>query len=287
MKRLVKFLIIILFSSSTLMAETKVTTYVVKVQEERESTRFTLTEWLKIKERMKLMDVWLAMFSDPKKDQFQPELNVWWRQNMGDLSMADQLVGDEEAKLTSSTISGQLWLTNIVSSTVGIRMLNIDLGFEGGQKKSETYTSDVAYNWDRSMQRTYYTANFRLFGKNIQDSLLAVKYGQHKSKNSIIKRDSAFADTDFSGVLAGGELQLYLFKWCGVEGNYLKFGGKSSLSSSSEPTGFYYDYLVYIEISILRLTAGKYKEAWTFPREGLENYKSTEEGVLAGLKLLL
>ena len=47
---------------------TVVTTYVTKVQEKRRSTRWTLTEWLRIKERMRMMDVWLAMFSSPKKE---------------------------------------------------------------------------------------------------------------------------------------------------------------------------------------------------------------------------
>ena len=55
---------------------TTVTTYVVSTQEERNSTRWTLTEWLRIKERTRLMDVWLAMFSNPKQNIFAPELNV-------------------------------------------------------------------------------------------------------------------------------------------------------------------------------------------------------------------
>jgi hypothetical protein len=62
--------------SQSIKAETVVTTYVTKVQEERQTTRWTLTEWLRIKERMQMMDLWLAMFSDPKKDRFRPELVV-------------------------------------------------------------------------------------------------------------------------------------------------------------------------------------------------------------------
>ena len=49
------------------LADTQVTTYVIKTQDERDQTRWTLTEWLRIKERMKMMDVWLAMFSDPRR----------------------------------------------------------------------------------------------------------------------------------------------------------------------------------------------------------------------------
>ncbi len=51
------FFLIISFSLvKAVQAETYVTTYVTKVQEQRKSTRWTLTEWLRIKERMKLMD---------------------------------------------------------------------------------------------------------------------------------------------------------------------------------------------------------------------------------------
>jgi len=53
----------------------RVVTYIEDVQEERKSTRWTLTEWLRIKERMKMMDVWLWMFPYPKKGKFPPELS--------------------------------------------------------------------------------------------------------------------------------------------------------------------------------------------------------------------
>ena len=38
-------------------------TFVVKKQEEKQSTRWTLAEWLKTRDRMKLMDLWLALHS--------------------------------------------------------------------------------------------------------------------------------------------------------------------------------------------------------------------------------
>src|SRR5262245_64424210 len=89
-------------SSTTVLADSTVTTYVVKVQEERETTRWTLTEWLKIKERMRMMDLWLAMFSDPKKDKFQPELMLSYGLTRGDYSFASEDATLEEGGLSGS-----------------------------------------------------------------------------------------------------------------------------------------------------------------------------------------
>ena len=67
-------IIMLLVSSSKAIADQVVVVKVIENrQEKRKSTRWTLTEWLKIKERMKMMDVWLAMFS-PKKPEFTPRV---------------------------------------------------------------------------------------------------------------------------------------------------------------------------------------------------------------------
>jgi hypothetical protein len=47
----------------TAYAEDQVFTFVVKKQEEKKKTRWTLAEWLETRDRMRLMDMWLAMNS--------------------------------------------------------------------------------------------------------------------------------------------------------------------------------------------------------------------------------
>ena len=51
-----------------------------------------------------------------------------------------------------------------------------------------------------------------------------------------------------------------------------------------EHVGTYYDYLGYVEISLLRIYGGVYHEAWTVTRQEQE-IKTTEKGTIGGVKL--
>ena len=120
-------------------AETVVTTYVVKTQEERKSTRWTLTEWLRIKERMKMMDVWLAMFSDPQKDrEFRPELNLVYQQNRGTMTLGDGEGESSSGPMEGYSIKAQFWLTNLISSTTGAAHSTSILALRVGRKTPVT-----------------------------------------------------------------------------------------------------------------------------------------------------
>lgn len=258
---------------------TTVTTYVTTVQEERETTRWTLTEWLRIKERMKMMDVWLAMFSDPKKDRFAPELMLSYGMTRGSLAHASG-GAEQTAALSGKAGKAQLWLTNLVSSTVGIRMLNVDLGVEGFQRQTGSFQPEAATGTTpvdetpgdmRTLKTSYYSGNLRVFGKNVQDSSLVLKYGRYSTANAIAGIQTT------SGAAAGAELQLYLFRWLGLEGNYMRY---------DKAAGSYYDYQAYIEISLLRFSGGPYMEEWTKTSDetGLE-VKTKEKGYVGNVKL--
>ena len=116
------FLLSLLFSVVSVQAQTKVTKYVFETQEKRQSTRWTLTEWLRIKERMKLMDVWLAMFSSPQKAKFAPELSLQYGLGAGsyELSSADEGEVFSLEKLQQETIRGQFYFTNAISASKSI-----------------------------------------------------------------------------------------------------------------------------------------------------------------------
>lgn len=299
----------LLLSSPLAQGETVVTTYVTKVQEERESTRWTLTEWLRIKERMRLMDVWLAIFSSPEKDKFRPELNISYGLTKGQSTLTNPEGGSEQASVNGRTVRAQLWLTNILSSSAGIRTLNVDLGFEGFARDSGPFapaakaasigadsssnatnataassSSDRSLSTQRAIATTYYAADLRVFGKNIQDSSLVLKYGQYQSKNSVPYDVSG--EASFKGIVAGAELQLYLLKALGIEGNYLNYGGSQRLADESERKGHYHDYTAFVEVSLLRLMIGRYEETWNMTEsESGSSNKIREQGLLAGMKL--
>ena len=83
---------------------------------------------------MKMMDVWLAMNSDPKKDKFRPEIQFAYQMAQGDydLRVGKNNVVDDFMKSDYLSNVGrlQLYLTNIVTAATGWKMPNIDLGME-------------------------------------------------------------------------------------------------------------------------------------------------------------
>jgi len=280
--------------ASPAAADTVVTTYVTHVQEERASTRWTLTEWLRIKERMRLMDLWLAMFSNPKKDHFSPELNLSYSIAKGNLALTapGQGAGPGEA-VTGTEMRAQLWLTNLVSGLVGVRTLNIDIGLEGFAKSldgfhQQTTATDPAASpvTDDALgaKRLAYAAALRLFGKSTQDTSLILKYGAYKQTSAIPALGDPSLGKDRQGVQAGGELSVYFCNWLGAEGNYMAMGDDRRVVGADDVQGSYYDYSGFIEVSLLRLMVGRYHEDWRL--RGTNGWTKTgESGFLGGVKL--
>ncbi|MDA9951048.1 hypothetical protein N9D31_00605 [Oligoflexaceae bacterium] len=285
-------LVLMCFSAS-LVAESKwrtYRTYVHETQEYRKSTRWTLTEWLRIKERMKMMDVWLAMFSDPNKDKsFRPELNLNYGIHNGQFSVTG--TNNHEADLTGKYARVQLWLTNIITGTLGIRMLNIEIGAEGYWRISDNaldlLTGDADTYEDPVLQNIsaqHYSGNIRLFGKSIQDSSIVAKYGQYEVINTLHLGENLFPATPMEGVFLGAEVQFYLFKAFGLESNYHEYQKAENEESTASLIGSYIDYGAYLEISLFRLMFGKYEENWTVTDpNGAYDVKGS--GYTAGLKL--
>src|SRR5690606_13456503 len=139
--------------------------------------------------------------------------------------------------------------------------LNIDLGLEAGtyrlvQPRKEDYSSEItdAAPWDglkyQAYSKNWWAANFRIFGANIQDSSLILKYGAYKS------RPFAYTDSEarsFTGKLAGAEAYLYLLSWLGAEADYLRFGNAKGAAGSPERSATMLIYGGFIEIYMLRI----------------------------------
>ena len=178
----------------------------------------------------------------------------------------------------------QLWLTNLVSSTTGIRTLNIDFGLEGLADSTDKLAASpsTATLVPGKRLTTQATANFRLFGKNIQDSYFVLKYGSYNTKDQA--SPAIMPTKPASGIVAGGELAVYLFKWLGAKGNLLAYGSNSSLTAA-HAGGRYFDYQAFVEISLLRLMVGHYQESFTFQTNGAD-ITTTDKGEMAGAEIL-
>lgn len=309
MKALLKFFVLVavcwsLMASSITNGETIVTTYITKVQEERHDTRWTLTEWLRIKERMRLMDVWLAMFSEPKNAAFRPELSLAAYRNQTVFTHLPQHA------YQGSVMRGQLWLTNLVSSSVGVRTLNIDFGGEI-QREENTYKGSLLSGVDQqalvtaaaaqgsdvpdlneqpagrgSSRLQSYLGTLRLFGKHVQDSSLVFKYGEYRYQGFDPTARLGVESIVQKGPQWGAELTLYFSNWMGVEGNYSVLGQEPSRSQIGPMGGDSVEALLFIEVSVLRIVGGSSIRSWSQQKaDGLETTK--QSGVLGGLKFNL
>jgi hypothetical protein len=270
----------------------RVVTYIEDVQEERKSTRWTLTEWLRIKERMKMMDVWLAMFSDPKKDKFAPELSMQYGQSRGlslfkygaatDFDANNWASSETEHKKEHGRL--QFWFTNLVSSTTGLRTLDIDLGIEASFQnrfmvEQQTLTPANVSTLATATDKTQLSGiNLRIFGANEQDSFLVGKIGK-------FNRSSGFADSPFassSGTYYGGEMALYFLRFLGAEGQYMTF--KPQLSEEETVKASNVEYGAFLEIYNVRFIYGVYDHIWNQEKEGLR-LDSRERGRMLTLRL--
>ncbi len=272
--------LLLLCSPVALKAQTKVvTTYIVQTQDEREKTRFTLTEWLRIKERMKLMDTWLALFSDPQKDKFSLEINFSYKMGRGEKVFANEGIANKYQS-QKQHIASQLWLTNILTSTTKTRALNIDFGVEGNlllEKNSLDPQVDPKVE-NRSYLR-WFTGNFRIFGKNIQDTSLVLKAGQYNYSNNYT--DILSTEQRKEGLLWGADFYLYLLRFLGGEAEFQSFGKKSL----GDKQGQQLYYGGFIEVALLRLTGGVMIEEWNYQNLDLPKTKATSKTIMFGGKL--
>ena len=263
----------------------RVVTYIEDIQEERKTTRWTLTEWLRIKERMKLMDVWLAMFSDPAKAKFAPELSLTYSRGGGSsqyhLGTASDFGSDQQNYEDPHLREGgrlQFWFTNLVSSSTGLHTLDIDLGLEGSFTNRFMDDNQVLSSPDNSLSFATDTdklqmagLNFRIFGANVQDSTLVAKVGK-------FNRSSGFTAAPWqamSGTYYGGEMALYFMRFLGAEGHYYSL--KPDTKEGEKGSGSQLDYGGFLEIYNVRLGYTLYEQAWSFSNEDLR-LDSKEKG---------
>lgn len=257
----------------------RVVTYIEDVQEERRSTRWTLTEWLRIKERMKMMDVWLAMFSDPGKDKFAPELSLSYAKAAGesqfDLGSSENFNDDRQGIAADHFMESgrlQFWFTNLVSSTTGLRTLDIDIGLEGQVSQRRFDKPPLGSPFSLSTDKLQAAGvNLRLFGANSQDSTLVAKAGRFE-KNTGYDIEGL---QKLKGQYFGAEMALYFLKWLGAEGHYMQMKAEGDELWKSQGTQF--DYSGFIEIYNLRLGYGSYGRDWTSSSES-SRFESSEKG---------
>lgn len=265
-------------------AETKIVISIEEKQKERKSTQFNLTEWLLIKERIKAMDVWLAMNTKPDA-KFTPELALYYREGMRTIS--SDLFDSTDEKWRH--YGAELWLTNIVSALTGWNTWNIDIGFSGHYGESiDSFlledNTDTALDDNLSFDpsRLRYGLDLRLLGNHSQDSSLIVSYGSMQDKKSVAALDSGeISKINANGDFFSTQLKMYLASFLGVQVQYTKgwLDGPENTSYDAES----YNYGAFVDLFIFQLEFYQYFNQ--------DKYKTGEkiksDGFFAGLKVLL
>lgn len=267
-------LIFSLFVSTVAFSKSssKVIISVEETQEERKELRWTLTEWLRIKERMKMMDVWLAMNSNPAKDTFKPEIQLAYWQARGEYQLDTGVDGTMEKYMTANDSSNegriQLYLTNLVTAATGWKVPNIDLGLEAlyiahkfTNKTFNPPNTTPLTSVESPFTMTGYL-NFRLLGNNVQDTSLTAKVGYYAGKRGFDTTTPLTLEPE--GFTYAGEFVFYLFSFFGLDASFNRWGTTTSLDGNQEQRGTRYDYGAFIEIYLLRIGGGYFKEMWEF-----------------------
>lgn len=146
----------------------------------REAKRFNLYDWMEQKNRNQVMDMWLSLNS-PSPYEFMLGIN------MNQYTLDDKVNPIEKKKAYEGELSAYATLVGL--------------------------TGEYTNNTEEHFNDTTGMFNLRLFGHTLQGTHLTLHYGLRTRTESagVYRLNQQFA---------AGTLQLYLFKYFGVYGNY-------------------------------------------------------------------
>jgi len=219
---------------------------------QQESSRWTLTDYLSQKQKIRLMDRWLALNTNAPKFE-------------GILSG-----GSARYDVTSTDGSGLKVKTKENVTSGKLSLFYTIFGIEGEYEKSNK-------DWNAITGM----GSLRLLGGAQQDTNLTVSYGIRKKELTTDPKET------FQNQFAQGALTLYVLPNIGIDGTYRHyFDNKSSASRGfigSVVTGG-----LFFEVGIIRIY-GQYRQekAEIKPADGSASIKEDKTGVDFGAKIFL
>jgi hypothetical protein len=219
-----------------------------KKQEEKKQSRWTLADWFAWKERVRVMDLWLAKNSYSSPYEFAIET--------GAANYERYSASTPASRQTGSVYSGKL------SAYAGIAGLRA--GYESTQEKDT--------EWSGSF-------NLRLFGRAIQDTHLNLEYGLRGVGLDRGSLEKETVQNQFGAV----SMAIYFTKHFGIEGTYRKYlPANTSLDRSLE--GERSQAGLFIDFAALRIFGEWRKDFREFTSLGIKSGEF-REGFGGGLKL--
>lgn len=219
-----------------------------KRSSDRQASQWTIGDWLAQKNRVNLMDHWLAM--NTKSGGIEINTNA----------------GAQQFQLTTDSGSGEVKKTHngqVYSLDMYILLLNLHGEYEKTDNGWESYGG---------------AAGLRLLGDSSQTSSLVARYGWRKKHdlNSMEIWENQYVE---------GVLQLYLVQFFGLQGQYRYYFPNES-NKGRRYQGHKTTAGVFLEMGLFRLYANAYQEPMEIASTDQTTVtKESRQGLEGGLKL--
>lgn len=214
---------------------------------DREKTRWSLSEWLAMKERNRQMDMWLSMNS-PSPYEFM--LGASYQTAKTQESASQPLALDFKSYGLEAVAYAQL----------------VGLGAE------------YDYNFESKTGDFLGMFNLRLFGDSIQNSFFTLSYG-YRSREFLFP-----AQEKIEQQFAQAHLQLYLTKYFGFDGKYRYFL-PTSHDLLGDINSNYTEAGAFIDFKMIRIFGVWYKENFKNKLGNSAEEENSWSGTKAGFKI--
>lgn len=196
-------------------------------QQERKSSRWSLTEWMKTKKEIAFQNMWL--------DHHTNKVPL-------DFTYGYDLKPGRQAH------EADLYLIALGLHARYERGISLKQGQMSDHLNENNKAGDVALNW-------------RLFGGNVQNTNLIVRGGyEYEHYYGLGALSGAYG-----GYYVAPELQIYLAPWLGLRGEWRhRFSSKRITSSGAHGSGRSWFTVAFLEINALRFEVGWQERERTF-----------------------
>lgn len=215
--------------------------------ERRESSRWTLQEWLEQRDRNRMMDLWLSMNS-PSPFEFM----------LG--------AGHLATKTTVNTPPSE---TSFASYTGEVRAYAQFVGL----------TLEHHNNTPEALSDTTGIFNLRLLGDSLQNSSLTLHVGQRTRSFR-----SGTTEATVRNLLTQASLQLYLARYFGLDSYYRRYEAAESAALGESIGGNLTEVGLFIDFKAVRVYGSWYRDVQTNTSPTSET-TTEREGVKTGLKI--
>lgn len=215
-------------------------------QENKGTSRWTLADWMATRQKVALMDQWLALNSSANVIDF------YLYGSTGKYDYRDTSVGSEGENQKE-----------VQNFKVGFFVTL--LGMEGEYE---------ALADNSPIERAF--VSLRLLGSSLQSTSLVLKGGQRKQESDVT--GGLIANNIY-----GADLTLYLVKSFGLQGHYSVIA-KAKDSEDNETSGSYFLAQAFLEAKFLRVAGGYFEEALDIQMASSQ-HNTLRAGWLAGVSL--